>query len=338
MAEAVRDWTLEYGGRLFVRDTLSRVPVGNDAIWRHERDLDQARVFATFEREILRLAIEVELAGGDAELKDTYIRLAPAAFLELQVGRFKAPMSMIWLESKWRLPVVERGILSELRQDDRALPFGGLRADGLGLELRPRVVLDPRFTAALFQNPLASGATPLDPTDDVTQDFFARVEIEPSSFLRAAASFSLSGYTRRAGDIASYQHIPLGGLELGADSRHLRVWLEGFAGRSFLYQTSGSSSGRFLAARALVAPRIRSPGIGIWRIEPFLAASVLDPTNEVSGDRVSEVSAGVNLAFRKDWRLQLDMAQRLAEGTSAPIADSTVIRIQLGARFSGTAP
>src|SRR6188508_418639 len=100
MAEAVRDWTLEYGGRLFVRDTLSRVPVGNDAIWRLERDLDQARVFATFEREILRLAIEVELAGGDAELKDTYIRLAPAAFLELQVGRFKAPMSMIWLESK----------------------------------------------------------------------------------------------------------------------------------------------------------------------------------------------------------------------------------------------
>lgn len=338
MAEAVRDWTLEYGGRLFVRDTLSRVPVGNDAIWRHERDLDQARVFATFERETLRLALEVELSGGDAELKDTYIRLEPTRFLKLQAGRFKAPMSMIWLESKWRLPSVERGILSELRQDDRALPFGGVRADGLGVELRPRVSLDPRFSVALFQNAFATGVTPLDPSEEFTQDVFARLQIEPTTFLRAAASFALIGATRRAGDIESYRHLSLGGIELRADTRYLRVWVEGFAGASFLYQTDSTSSGAFLAARTLIAPRLRTPGLGTWRIEPFAAASVLDPTEEVMGDRVSEFGAGANVAFSKEWRVQLDLAHRLSEGSAAPIADSTLFRLQLAARFSGVEP
>ena len=326
---------LEYGARLFVRDTLSRIAAAGGDVWRHERSLDQARVFTRFERGIVRLAVEVELSGDDAELKDTAIQLAPNRYVELEAGRFKAPMSMLWLESKWRLPPTERGILSELRQDDRALPFGGLRGDGIRLELRPRVALDPRLTAAVVQNPASSAPAPLDPADDVTQDAFARLEVEPTSFLRAAASFALFGTTRQAGDIASYQHVPLGGLEARLATRHLRLWLEGFVGTSFFYQADGSSSGAFVAARALVAPRLRPRG-GIERLEPFAGASVLDPTGDVSGDRVAEIVAGASLAFRDDWRLQLDVAHRAAEGSAAPLADSTLIRLQLGARFAGT--
>lgn len=336
-ADAPRDPAVEYGARLFVRDTLSRIDAPGEDIWRHERSIDQARVFATFERGIVRLALEVELSGGDAELKDTAIRLSPTRFFEIEAGRFKAPMSVVWLESKWRLPSTERGILSELRQDDRALPFGGLRADGVRIELRPRIALDPRLTAAIVHNPLATGATPLDPTEEVTQDLFARLELEPTTFLRAAASFAVVGTTRQAGDISTYEHVPLGGLEARLVTRSVGVWIEGFVGRSFLYQADGSSSGTFVAGRVLVAPRIR-PGAGVRRIEPFAAASVLDPTGDVSGDRVVELGGGSSLAFGDDWRLQLDVAHRLGEGVSAPIADSTLIRVQLGARFSGAVP
>ena len=52
------------------------------------------------------------MAGGDAELKDTYIRVKPVDPLRIQAGRFKVPMSFIWHESKWSLPSVERGILA----------------------------------------------------------------------------------------------------------------------------------------------------------------------------------------------------------------------------------
>ena len=328
------DWSLEYGGRLFVRDTLTRVDVADDSIWRHDRALDQARLFATYDRKKLRIAFEVELAGGDADLKDTYIRLKPVDLLRIQAGRFKVPMSFLWQESKWSLPAIERGVLSELEQDNRGLPFGGIRGEGVSLEARPAVLLEPRFTVALFHNPLATGATPLDPSEDVTQDLYARIEVEPGPWLRAAASFGWVGYTSRISAVESYEHMPMGGVELAVDSHYLRAWLEGYVGESFLYQPDGQTSGTFAAARALVAGRFRRPVDALWRVEPYVEVSVLDPTGDESGDRLTEVAGGTSVAFSKHWRLQLEMAERIAEGVLAPVADSTLIRLQLGAAFS----
>jgi hypothetical protein len=329
-----RDWTLEYGGRLFVRDTLTRVDIAGDDVWRHDRTLDQARLFATYDRKKLRVAFEVELAGGDAELKDTYIRLKPVDLVRIQAGRFKVPMSFIWLESKWSLPAVERGVLNDLEQDTRGLPFGGIRGEGVSVELRPPVPLEPRFTAAVFHNPLASSATPLDASEDVTQDLYSRLEVAPGPWLRAAASFGWIGYTTDRSLIETYEHMPMGGVELAVDTEYLRAWVEGFVGKSFFYQPDNSTSGTFAAARALVAGRLRRPVGGIWRIEPYALVSVFDPTGDQSGDRVSEVAGGTSVAFSKHWRLQLEVAQRIAEGALAPIADTTLIRLQLAAAFS----
>ena len=50
-------------------------------------------------------------------------------------------------------------------------------------------------------------------------------------------------------------------------------------------------------------------------------------------DANTEFQAGLNLAFAKTWRLQLELSQSLAEGTSSSAIESTVFRIQLGARF-----
>ena len=329
-----RDWKLEYGARLFVRDTLTRVDIGDDAAWRHDRTLDQARLFATYDRKKLRVAFEVELAGGDATLKDTYIRLKPADLIRIQAGRFKAPISFLWLESKWSLPAIERGVLSDLEQDNRGLPFGGIRGEAVSIELRPPVMLEPRFTAALFHNPLNSSATPLDASEDVTQDLYARAEIQPGPWLHAAASFGWVGYTARPSMIDSFEHMPMGGVELMVDTDYLRAWVEGFVGKSFFYQPDGTTSGTFAAARALVAGRLQRPFAGMWRIEPYILASVLDPTGDQTGDRVSEVAGGTSFAFSKHWRLQLEVAQRIAEGSLAPIADTTLIRLQLGSAFS----
>jgi hypothetical protein len=329
-----RDFALEYGGRIFVRDTLSGVEVGDDTVWRHDRDIDQARVFATYDRRKLRIAFEIEFGGGDATLKDTYIRLKPIKPLRIQGGRFKVPMSTIWLESKWSLPEQERGILSEIEQEGRGLPFGGIRGEGVSVEARPPVFLEPRFTLAAFQNPLSNGITPLDPSEDFTQDLYARAEVEAGPWLHAAASFGWVGWTTEVSVIDTYEHMPMGGVELMVDSEYLRVWLEGYVGESFFFQADGSTSGTFAAARALVAPRLRRPWPGMWKLEPYAAGSVLDPTSDQSGDRISEIVGGSNFAFSKHWRLQLEVAQRIAEGVLSPLADSTIIRLQLGAAFA----
>jgi hypothetical protein len=330
-----RPWALELAGRVFVRDTLSRVDVG-EAVWRHERAIDQARVSATYDRKRLRLSLEVDFAGDEAELKDTFIRVMPVDGLRIQAGRFKVPMSFLGLESKWSVPATERGLLSELDLDDRDLPFTGERAEGVSIQLRPALPLEPRFTAALFQSPLASGLTPIDPSEDLTQDLYLRAEIEPLRDLHLASSFALVGYQEELGVAASLRHLAMGSLELHADMRHLRAWLEGFAGQSFIHQDSGRISGTFLAARALVAPRLRKPLSWIFRLEPYAGGSVLEPTGDRGGDRVSEIVAGVNVAFSRYWRLQLELAQRTAEGMASPVADSTLVRIQLGASFAET--
>jgi hypothetical protein len=329
-----KDYELEIGGRIFVRDQFTRVEVGDGAIRSHTRELDLARLFLTYDRRKLRVAFEIEFAGGDADLKDTYIRLKPVDPLRIQVGRFKVPMSFLGLESKWRLPSTERGILSELEVADRNLPFAGTRADGIQLEVRPDAVLHPTFTAAVFQNPLATAATPLDPTEEMTQDLYARAAIEPASGLEVATAFALVGYHEELGVQETYGEFPMGSLEVHADTEYVRAWVEGFLGESFVYQPDKTVTGNFVAGRVLVAGSFDRPFPGLWRLEPFLGASVLDPTNDVSGDRVSEVMGGVNLAFSKHWRLQLEVDQRIAEGLSSPVADSTLVRLQLGASFA----
>ena len=330
---ADRGWTLEYGGRIFVRDTFSRIDLGTDTLRRHDRDLDQVRLFASYDRKRLRIAFEIDFAGDEAEVKDTFIRLVPADAVRLQVGRFKVPMSFIGLESKWRLPSTERGILSELEQEGRELPFGGGRGDGVSVELRPALALEPRLTLAAFHNPLATEGTGLDPTDDLTQDLYARLEVEPARGVHAAASFAAVGFNDEQGVLASYDHKAMGGLELYLELAMVRLWAELFAGQSFFYTPAGPATGTFTAARSLLTAEIERPLTWMRRIDPYLGVSWLEPTGDVEGDRVTEVVGGVNLGFTKFLRLQLEVAHRLAEGGESIVADSTLVRIQLGAAF-----
>lgn len=325
-----RGWSLELGGRVLVRDTMTRVDVG-EAVWRHQRAIDQARVSATYERKRLEIGLEVDFAGDDAKLKDNFVRVKPTGFLRVRAGRFKVPMSYLGNESKWKIPSIERGLLSELELDDRELPFAGGRAEGLSVELRPRVTLDPRITAAAFQSPLAGG---LDPTEDVTQDVYLHAEIEPVKDIHVAAGFAMIGYDETLGVTDSFRHVAIGSLEVFADTRHVRAWLEAFTGESFAYQADGSSSGSFVAGRALVSPRLRDPGAGVHRLEPYAGASLFDPTSDVEGDRVTEVVGGLNVALSRYWRIQLEGARRMAQGVAAPLADTTLFRVQVGAAFS----
>jgi hypothetical protein len=332
-AEPDPEWELEIGGRLFVRDTVTRIEAGGEDVVSHTRALDLARLFFTYDRKRLRVAFEIDFADGDADLKDTYIRLEPVDPLRIQVGRFKVPMSFLGLTSRWKLPSTERGILSELEVQGRDLPFAGERADGIAVELRPAVRLEPRFTLAAFQSPYATPDTPLDPREELTQDLYGRASLEPIRGLEVATSIALIGYPEEPSSVGTRAEFPMGSLEVQLDAAHARVWAEGFAGESFFPQADGGLGGRFLAARVLAAVPFAMPSLGLWRMEPFAGGSILDPSSEVGGDGLSEIVGGLNLAFSKHWRIQFDVAHRVAAGAAAPSSDGTVFRLQLGATY-----
>jgi hypothetical protein len=329
------EWELEIGGRLFVRDTLTRIEVPGDDAVTHTRGLDLARVYLTYDRKRLRVAFEVDFADGDADLKDTYVRVEPIDTVRIEVGRFKVPMSFLGLTSRWKLPSTERGILSELEVQDRDLPFAGERADGISVELRPALPLEPRVTLGTFQSPYASSSTPLDPREELTQDIYGRFTLEPvSKILKVATSVALIGYPEAPGEVSTRAEFPMASLEVELDARHVRLWAEGFAGESFFPQADVSVGGRFTAGRVLASFPFEVPALDLWRVEPFAGASLLDPSSQVEDDGVSELVGGLTVAFTKHLRLQLDASQRVTSGAAAPITDGTVVRLQLGANFA----
>lgn len=321
--------TFEVSGRLFVRESYSTLEILGDRVHRHERVVDSARVQLDYRRkDYLRAVVEVDFDGGDADLKDGYIRLEPGAGLRLQAGRFKQPMSVIALDSKWDLPATERGLLATLEVDGEDLPFSGGRGVGVSSRYRAPGDWKPTVTAALFQHPLGRPRGGLDASEELAQDAYLRLEIEPIEGLELATSLALLGYLARPGELDSFAHAPIVSLESYLEFEAIQVWAEAYLGDSLF-----AEGAPFWAARTIASPGFERR---CWpkRIEPFASASIFDPDVGSSGDRNSELGGGVNLAFTKYLRLTADVFRRFAEGPAAPAIAGTDVRLQLGARFS----
>jgi hypothetical protein len=322
---------LLYGARVFVRDTLSGIDAGGATTWREDRSLDSARGFVSYRpSKRLRMDLEVELAGDQVELKDTFIEYEPTGFLELKAGRFKRPVSFIGLESNWELPRIDRGLLSDLRVDDRRLLFAGGRGDGLALKAELPGAIRPELTVTVQESDLVDDLG-LPITEAANQDLFGRAEVEPLPGLHLALAGGLVAGLHRRGDPDSVRHRPFGSLEAFLEQGALRAWLEVAGGLNASAYVNDVQVGRFAAARALVAPRLEGvPGLEL--LEPFAAAAWLEPSTLADDDQVGELTAGVALWLSRHLRLQLEGGRVVADD-AAPTADATVIRMQLGTAF-----
>ena len=324
--------TLEVGGRVYVRDTLIGLDIAGDTTWLEDRTIDNARVFLKFRpNKRTRMDIEVDFAGDQAELKDTFIRYDLTPSLDVTAGRFKRPVSFIGLSSTWDLPRIDRGLLSELRVDDARLLFAGGREEGVALTIELPGAATPELTLAVLESSLAEDLG-LEVTEG-TQDLFARAEIEPTTGLHIALAGGWVGSLGMLGDPDSYRHRPFGTVEGFFESERLRVWLEGMAGLNATTFVDDRQIGRFFAAQALIAPRLERAG-ALRAIEPFAAFGWYEPSHLEAGDQLTELTGGVALWISgKKLRLQLEGGRRLAQGDESPSADATILRVQLGAAF-----
>lgn len=321
---------------MFVGNVLSRREVADTIYWRNRHGVNSARMAMTYRHPAgLKARVKVEFGDGRAKLKDGYIRLDLLDNMKLQAGRFKRQMSNIALTSRWDLPSIERGLLSTL--DNAGLPFSGGRGDGAMLRYELPLATKVRLSASLFRAEIGSTVV-IDPRDHLAEDYYLRASVEPIAELQLASSLAFIGYLDSPGDATSFDHAPMLSLEATYFGKHLRAWAEAFYGRSTVVSLRNAKiDGEFAAARVLVAPRFR-PGTP-RRLVPFVGASYLDPARNTStalnsqDDSNFEGQVGVNLAFTKIWRLQLEVAHTLAQGDFSLATDGTVFRIQLGANF-----
>jgi hypothetical protein len=333
---------LAFSGRLFLRQTSSRIDLSG-AQWNHALAVASARLEADYRRgKALRLAMEIDFAGDQVRLKDAFVRLRPRRGLSVQAGHFKRPISALALESPWRLPMVERGLLNEdvaylAGQYEVALPIAR-RAEGVQVQFRPDWPADPTLIVGAFRSRLVARPQADDPitVGEIAYDAYARLEIEPAGRLTLAGSLAYVGYLGEAAVDASLAHAPVGSLELALAHRHVRAWVEGFVGHTTVYD-AGKARGSFAALRILVAPRLRVRCGWLERIEPFAKVSILDPTDAVADNRALEIGGGASFGFEHDWRLQLQVDHRLHDAAYPDAGNhllgATIAYLQIGAKF-----
>jgi hypothetical protein len=335
---ATPHWTddLELRGRVFARATTTRVEIEgvSDEPWTQEVSVASARMSLRYRpSRALRAVVKVEFASGRGRLRDGHLRYRPIRALSIQAGRFKRPISAIALESRWRLPVVERGLLRDLEPSSSIpLPFGG-RADGIALELVGRKVPGrPAIQVGVFAHEVSDVI--IDASRRFALDAYGRAQLEPVAGIAIGASAAAVTHRDDLTARDDTAHAPIGGLDVAVKTRAFRMWVEAFAGRSTVYAATGATQGRMWAARAIVAPRLSRPLPGLRRVEPFATASIFDPNTLSDSDRAYEAAGGLALMPRKDLRLQLELRRLWIDDPGLlRTADRTTFYLQLGSRF-----
>ena len=343
---------LDLEGRVFVRSTLSRLDIEafDDEPVLHDLSLASARLTADYKMgKRFKVVVEAELSNNDLDLKDVFVRTRLAEDVNLTAGQFKKPISPIALESSWRLPLVERGLLGDLDSRTTApdssvpLPFGG-RGIGAAVEADLDAPLAPRLTAAIFQHSIIDTEI-IDLREALPLDPFLRVRIEPVREMRFGATFAVITHrNRRITSSEGIDHAPLGSLDAEVERGPVKVWLETFLGGSTVYDRpacgscpideAGIARGTMIGARALAAVRI--DGLAAWlrRLEPFLAGSYVDPHLDVDGDHAYQAATGVSLLLHERLRLQTEIeVTRTSDDPLLMQASRTVLYTQLGAVF-----
>lgn len=301
---------VEVKGQLYVRATNTRIEEGES---KTRYSLSRARIKLDLSYlDILRIQIEPDFAGGDADPADVFADIAPHETASLRFGRAKVPFGDLELASRWRLPSLRRGLVSDLITERLGM---GRRKVGVRGRVRLKgVPLKPKLYVGAYRD------TPESDDDDAV----ARLEIRP--FLKGS-DLSLSGFAR-GGVAADGGHGFAGAVGFLYDRGGLFVALEGMVVRAALLSRRGfeEEDATLYAARLLLSYALF---IGDFALEPFIGADGVDPNARTRRDLGGAIRGGLNLRYLDLGRLSVELDhQRGQEAFVEP--DRTVITIFLG--------
>jgi len=334
---------LSFGGRIFARESL--LHTANDP-WLAQASLVSARAKADFKQRNLRAQIEIELADK-ARVKDAYAQLRlhdHGPRVDVRAGNFKMPFSSIQLQSIWTLPMADRGLIDNVLV--KRLQLAG-RAVGTTCAIEASGGWRPRIDAGVFQgsddagNALAASAS-----DGFGQDAVVRGSVKPTR----GVELGVGGSVRAGGLIAApfvvqhgYANEVDATIETTLGPGHLRMWLEGMIGTSWLVggNAPGHTRTRFLETRGIVGYRFGNEARWSRYVELYGLAGAIDPDRKFKSDTVLEVTGGISYGASDVWRIQAEVEVwrigaaaplGIAEFAVAPV-DSTSFLLQFGARL-----
>jgi hypothetical protein len=343
-AKEAKDGKIEVGGRVLVRETSQSI---RDAHWTSELKVASARLRLRYEWKRLRAVVSFE-AAGNPKLKDGYVALDLPEGFDVTAGQFKVPLSPLENESQFSLPMIGRGLLSDVL--DNSFHITGRRPGAMASWHLHSDDVRPGLTVAAFQEEDVAGKnTPGATTDALALD----------AVVRGTLAWWWGGGEAELGVGGSYRLIPPTALakpqrywaatidfsfEHTFAGQGVRGWFEAFTGaNSSAFDTTPETIGDpvFAAGRGLLAWRVGGLHKGAWYVEPYAMGSVLDVNLDNAQDGVWEAAGGVGVGQWKRWKAQLqyEVWQRSAltptslSAGGADLVNHRAVLAQLGASF-----
>lgn len=288
----------------------------DEALAEHGFSLERARLELTFlPAKWIEATIEAALDDVDERgtpddlLRDAFARLKPRKWLELRVGQFKKPFSLMELRSKGKLPVITRGLSNDFLV--RELGYGG-RDVGAALGGRLKAPLRLEWMVGVFNG---AGANQLEDDPSGAKDAAGRLEIEPVDGLKLGLNGSIRNFDL---SIPENEDKPATAWMTGGDLqfkwRGLRLQIEG------LYGVNHLSAGHPEAAslQALATWKFKLPRRKM-SLQPVVRVDALWPVFSERGDRAWLATAGVNWQIADHVRLMLQVEVIRADDTLATL-------------------
>ncbi len=289
--------SLDVGAALFVRYRASKSP-GLDLARSYE--LQRARIaFDLRYGQHLRLVIEPDFAGADADLADTYLEVIPLPELTFRFGQSETPFGILETIGRFRMPSLSRGMISELMSDRTG--FGGRRQGGsMKLKLKDWP-LKPELEIGVYG----------DFSSDLGIDAAGRLRLKPTKGL----SVDLAWYHRLD---ATVERTHGNAVEVGAlwDRGMVFAMVDVWLAYSRLFRKDNllpTDNGLSLSLRALFALRFALDED--LSFEPYVGGAILDPQLKAGSDLGFDATFGLSL---RAWgRLRLGIEGELERGQSA---------------------
>jgi hypothetical protein len=294
--------------------------VSQDGASESEFDLDNARLTLHWRpARWLRGQLEYDAAMNN-KLKDAFLRVRAEA-LEVRAGQFKPPFSVVAMDSRWELPMADRGQLDLVLRDSMGIVG---RRPGVQVGYRPRGG-DTRAYLGVFRSSSVRGDRLGDESfnnlaSDWAPRLTARIQHERRRLRlgfdadsRPAEPVPGDGYQRfwtLGADAAWRQKRSQGGW---------RLWGEGYVGSS--WQDSNPFDGvdaTFVAGQAIGAWRYGGRKRRAFYVEPYTLFSVLDPDTSVRDDLLWEIAGGVNVGRWDQLRVTVELHHRSVAVNAPP--------------------
>ncbi|HSD22090.1 MAG TPA: porin [Anaeromyxobacter sp.] len=274
--------------------------------WTRRLDLDSARIGIEARLPGVLTVLEADVASP-APIKDAFARIDGPLATRLQAGRFKAPFSARQLESSWKLPLVDRGLVNDYLVKDNDL--GGRRL-GATAGVRPWKGRLEVFAGVFAGEPSAFGG------EHRAQDLAARVSARPWKPLELGATAYRAGSSDALVPVlhatSAYAQLSEGPLE---------ATVEGFVGKI--------AAGDFTAGTALVGWTLAIGETRRLRVTPIAGGEVLELRGTTRGVGYSAI-AGAVLSWTEGLKVKLQGERARRPGDDVP---GNALAMQVATRF-----